>query len=132
MRGRSYGAVGRRALPAILALAAAIADRHGAHGLAFDALLAAVPFAAVAAIVAFGDYLERREPVAALQALLWGVALVLLVLSCAARSPATQAHTLPPLGWSALVACLGVFAVKVCLAVAPWVRRLADVRPAKP
>lgn len=120
-------------LPVLLAIAAAAADRHGSHGLAFDALLAAVPFAAASGVVAFGDYLERREdPVAAVQALLWAIALALLVLSCAARSPDSQTHTLPPLGWSALVGCLGVFAVKVCLAVAPFVRRLALVRPAKP
>jgi hypothetical protein len=125
--------VGRRVLPALLAIAAAVADRHGAHGLAFDALLGAVPFAAVAAIVAFGEHLERRDdPLVALQSLLWGFALALLVLSCAARSPATSTHTLPPLGWSALVACLGVFALKAFLAGVPWVRRLALVRPAKP
>jgi hypothetical protein len=40
-------------------------------------------------------------------------------------------HTLPPLGWSALVGCLGVFAIKAAVAVAPYVRRLA-LRPAKP
>jgi hypothetical protein len=125
--------VGRRALPALLAIVAAIADRHGSHGLAFDALLGAVPFAAVSAIVSFGDYLERREdPVAAFQALLWGCVLVLLVLSCAARSPATAAHQLPPLGWSALVASLAVFALKACLAVVPAARQLALARPAKP
>ena len=120
-------------LPALLAVAAAYADRHGSHGLAFYALLGAVPFAAASGVVAFGDYLERREdPARAVQALLWAIALGLLVLSCAARSPDTQTHTLPPLGWSALVGCLGVFAVKVCLAAAPFVRRLALVRPAKP
>lgn len=125
--------MGRRVFPALLAIVAAVADRHGAHGLAFDALLAAVPFAAVAAIVSFGDYLERRDdPLVALQSLLWGFALVLLVLSCAARSPGTATHSLPPLGWSALVACLGVFAVKAFLAAAPWAWRLALVRPAKP
>ena len=125
--------VGRRALPAILAIAAAVADRHGSHGLAFYALLGAVPFAATCGIVSFGEYLERREdPVAAVQSLLWAIALGLLVLSCAARSPATQADRLPPLGWSALLACLGVFAVKVCVAIAPFVRRLALVRTAKP
>jgi len=57
---------------------------------------------------------------------------VLLVLSCAARSPATQTHTLPPLGASALVACLGVFALKACVFAVPLLRRLALVRPAKP
>jgi hypothetical protein len=125
--------VGRRALPVLLAVVAAVADTHGSHGLAFYALLAALPFAAVSALVAFGSFLERREdPLFALQTLLWGVVTALLVLSCAARSPATETHTLPPLGWSALVACLGVFALKACLAVAPFVRRLALVHPAKP
>jgi hypothetical protein len=125
--------VGRRVLPALLAILATVADRHGSHGLAFDALLGAVPFAAVSAVVSFGDYLERRDDaVLALQSLLWGIALAMLVLSCAARSPATQTHTLPPLGWSALIASLAVFALKACVALAPFVRRLALVRPAKP
>lgn len=125
--------MGRRVLPALLAIVAAVADRHGSHGLAFDALLGAVPFAAVSGIVSFGDYLEQREdPVVAFQALLWACVLVLLVLSCAARSPATAAHQLPPLGWSALVASLAVFALKACLAVVPLARQVALARPAKP
>jgi hypothetical protein len=115
-----------------MALLAAIADARGAHGLAFDALLAAVPFAAVSALVSFGGYLEVREDaVAGLQALLWTVATALLVLSCAVRSPATETGALPPLGASALVACLAVFAIKACVAVAPSLRRLA-IHPAKP
>lgn len=123
----------RRALPAALAVIAAFADGHGSHGLAFDALLGAIPFAAVAALEAFGTYLDgHREPLAGLQALLWTLALALLVLSCAARSPATETHTLPALGWSALVASLAVFGVKAVLAVAPQLRRLALMRPAKP
>ena len=125
--------VGRRALPALLAAVAAFADARGAHGLAFDALLGAVPFAAVSALVGFGAYLEDREDaVLGLQALLWALVLVLLVLSCAARSPATETATLPPLGWSALVTCLGVFAVKAAVAAAPLLRRLALAQPAKP
>ena len=125
-------AVVRRALPALLAVAAAVADARGAHGLAFDALLGAVPFAAVSALVTFGAYLEDREDaIRGVQALLWTVALVLLVLSCAARSPATETQTLPPLGASALTACLGVFAIKLCVAVAPLLRRLVW-HPAKP
>lgn len=125
--------MGRRALPALLALLAAVADGHGAHGLAFDALLAAIPFAAVAGLEAFGAYLEHREQaLGGVQALLWTLALGLLVLSCAARSPATQTAALPPLGWSALVSCLGVFAIKVTLAVAPVARRLILAQPAKP
>ena len=109
-----------------------MADLRGGHSLAFDALIAAVPFTAVAALTAFDAYLtEDREEFAGLQALLWTVALALMVVSCAARSPVTQSHTLPPLGWSALVGCLAVFAVKAVVAVVPQARRL-PLRPAKP
>jgi hypothetical protein len=115
----------------MLVLAAALADGRGAHALAFDALLAAVPFAAVAGLVGFAAYLDdRADPVAGLQALLWALALTLLVLSCAARSPASHTHALPPLGASALVACLAVFGLK-CLVFALPYARLA-LRPAKP
>jgi hypothetical protein len=124
--------VARRALPALLVLVAAFADGRGAHGLALNALLGAVPFAAVSALVGFGEYLERREnAVAGLQALLWTLATGLLVLSCAARSPATQTHALPPLGASALVGCLAVLAIKAFVAIAPQLRRVAFA-PAKP
>ena len=124
--------MGRRALAAVLVVAAAFADARGAHGLAFDALLAAIPFAAVSALAGFGDYLERREDaVGGLQALLWTLALALLVVSCAARSPETQTHGLPPLGASALAACLGVFAIKACVSLVPYLRRVA-LTAAKP
>src|SRR4051794_25681389 len=122
----------RRALPPLLVLVAAFADARGAHGLAFNALLGAVPFAAVSALVGFGEDLERRdEAVAGLQALLWTLATGLLVLSCAVRSPATETHALPPLGASALVGCLAVLAIKACVAIAPQLRR-ASLRVAKP
>jgi hypothetical protein len=125
--------MGRRSLPALLALVAAFADGRGAHAFAFDALLGAIPFAAVAALEAFGTYLEDREnAVGGLQALLWTLALGLLVLSCAARSPSAHGAALPPLGWSALVACLGVFAIKLTVAAAPIARRLMLAQPAKP
>jgi hypothetical protein len=123
--------VGRRVLPAVLVVAAALADGRGNHALAFDALLAAIPFAAVAALVGFGAYLEdRRRSIAGVQALLWALALVLLVTSCAARSPASHTDTLPPLGASALAACLGVLALKVLVSVLPYAR--LALRPAKP
>ncbi|HZP72333.1 MAG TPA: hypothetical protein VFA97_03045 [Gaiellaceae bacterium] len=124
--------MGRRFFPALLTILAAYADGRGSHGLAFDALLGAIPFAAVAALTTFGTYLDVREPLAALQASLWTAALVLLVLSCAARSTAAETHTLPALGSSALAACLGVFAVKAIVAAVPQLRRLALLRPAKP
>ena len=123
--------MGRRLLPALLAGAAAAADARGAHGLAFDLLLLAVPLTAVAALGAFARYLDSRsDGVAGFQAALWGFALVLLVLSCAVRSHAL--HGVPPLAISSVVACLGVFALKAVLAAAPHARRLGLLRPAKP
>ena len=90
-----------------------------------------MPFAAVAAIAAFGTYLDRRDDsVVALQALLWGVAVVLLVVSCEVRSNAI--HGLPRLAISSLVACLGVFVIQAAVGIAPHLRRLAELRPAKP
>jgi hypothetical protein len=125
--------VGRRALPAALAVVAAYADARGAHGLALDALLAAIPFAAVAALVGFGSYLEeRRDARQGVQTLLSAVTLALLVLSCAARSPATGTHSLPPLGRAALAGCLVVLALQACVAVGPFLRRLALAPFAKP
>jgi hypothetical protein len=118
-------------LPALLALLAAVADSAGAHALALDTLLAAVPLAAVAALAAFGEHLDRREDaVVSLQALLWAIAVVLLVLSCAVRSSALHG-SVPPLAESALAAALLVFGVKLAVAAAPLARRLA-LRPAKP
>jgi hypothetical protein len=118
-------------LPAIFVVIAVFADSRGAHGLALDALLAAVPLAAVSALAAFGGFLDRRDDaVVALQALLSATALVLLVVSCEVRSNAL--HGVPPLAFSSVVACLGVFAIKLTLAAAPLARRLAALRPAKP
>jgi hypothetical protein len=112
-------------------LLAASADARGAHGLAFDVLLAAVPFTAVAALVSFGAHLERRAlPGSGLHAGLWALALCLLVVSCAARSPEAATGVVPPLGASALVACIAVFALKALLAAAPHAR--LALRPAKP
>lgn len=123
----------RRLLPGLLAIVAAYADGRGAHGLAFDALLGAIPLSAVSALESFGAYLDDRvDTVMGLQALLWTLALAMLVLSCAARSAAAQTATLPTLGWSALVASLAVFGIKTCVAVTPHLRRLALVRPVKP
>jgi hypothetical protein len=111
---------------------AAAADSRGSHGLAFDALIAAVPFAAVAGLTSFGRYLERREDGLLLaQALLWTLALAFLLLSCAVRSPATEVHALPPLAWTALMGSLGVFGMKGVLAAWPYLGS-STLRPAKP
>jgi hypothetical protein len=121
----------RRALPAVFAVLAALADSRGAYGLAADALIAAVPCTAVAALLSFGEYLERRDkPFAGTQSVLWAVGLVLVILSCAVRSPAGQVHTLPALASSALTACLAVYVLKVLVALTPYAR--LALRPAKP
>jgi Na+/phosphate symporter len=118
-------------LPALLVTLAAIADARGSHTAAFDVLLLAVPCAAWAALAAFGDRLDARDDaVVALQALLSGTVVFLLVLSCVVRS--TAVHGIPPLAMTAVAACLVIFAVKATVAVAPFVRRLAQLRPAKP
>ena len=115
----------------VFVVLAAVADSRGSHGLALNLLLGAVPFAAVAAITAFGRYLDARDDaVAALQALLWGLVVVLVVVSCSVRSAALQG--VPPLGVSTVVACLGIFGIKLAVTVAPYARRLAELLPAKP
>jgi hypothetical protein len=118
-------------LPALLVILAAYADSRGSHRLAFDALLVAVPCACVAALAAFGSFLDSRDDaVAAFQALAWAVVVLLLTLSCSVRSSAV--HALPPLATSTVAACLVVFAIQLVLAAAPFLRRLASLRPAKP
>src|SRR3954453_19633143 len=102
--------MGRRVLPALLASLAAVADSSGAAGPARGALLFAVPFAAVAALSAFGDYLEERDdPTRGFQALMWALAVVLLVVSSAVRSSSIG---VPQFARSTLVVALGIFAVK--------------------
>ena len=124
----------------LLTIVAAVLDGHGSHGLARDALLAAVPFAAVAALLSFGEYIESREDaVIGLQALLWGAATT-MAARCRRRRGG-PARSRPPLrritidygtpGRSALVGCLGVFAVKATVAAVQQARRLV-LRPAKP
>jgi len=123
--------VARRFLPVVLVAVAGLADAQGAHGAALDVLLLAVPFVAVAAIASFGEYLDAStDPVAGMQAFLWCIAVVLVVLSCAVRRHAL--HGVPPLAISSVVACLGVFAVKAGIVVAPYLRRTGGLRPAKP
>jgi hypothetical protein len=109
-------------LPGLLVVAAVIADSNGSHGLARDALLAGLPFAAVAALVSFGDYLDARTPIAGLHAVTSGAIVCLLVFSCAVRSGAGNGA--PPLAGSSLVAVLALLGVKAALALVPQLRRL--------
>jgi len=124
-------AVGRRLIPVFLVCVAVVADSRGSHSLAANALLLALPFAAVGALVAFGDYLEvRGRDVSAARPALSATIVVLLVLSCAIRSNTT--HGVPELAVSAAVLVVGLYCLKALLVAAPHARRLADLWPAKP
>jgi hypothetical protein len=95
--------VARRALPALLALIALIADLYGSHGVALGFLFASIPAAFALALECYGDALESRcgggRPFAAF------AGLALLVLSAALRSPAVVGGV-PRLAVSAIVLCL--------------------------
>jgi hypothetical protein len=109
--------VSRRALALALVLAAAAADAAGAHGLAFYALVASVPAAAAASLSALNRTIEHEgDEIVLLQALLWGLMLVLLVLGCASRSHALDLSGVPPFAHSTLIAVLAVVCVKAVLA----------------
>ena len=79
----------RRWLPITIVLAAAVAEAVGLGQIAFYLLLVAVPIVAATALTTFGELLDSRfEPAESLQALLYGVALLLLVAGAAAGSTA--------------------------------------------
>jgi hypothetical protein len=106
----------RRALPALLALIAFLADLAGAHGVALAFVLAAIPAAFALALECYGDALEAR--CGGLRPLLAGGGLVLLVLSAALRSPAVVGGV-PRLAVSAVVVCLSLYAAAFLGALLP-------------
>jgi hypothetical protein len=115
--------VNGRAVALALVLAAAPADAADLHGAAFYALLAAVPAVALAGLSSFGRVLDgAKDEVQILQALLWGVLLVLVVVGCAARSHALGAPGVPPFASSTLVAALGIVCIKAVLATGARLR----------
>jgi hypothetical protein len=106
--------------PAALVFAAGFADAVGRSDLAFYALLVAVPIIAAAALGAYGDLVAAERPAPAsvsLQALLWGLGLVLVTASAAVRAPAFDAGA-PAFGASTLTACLAIFGLQAAVAVA--------------
>jgi hypothetical protein len=103
-------------LPVAVAIAAAGAETAGAQQLSFYLVLVAVPVVAVGALSALGELLDARaagpaEPVTALEPLLYGVALLLLVSGAAAGSPAF-----------AVSGCLAVFALQALLGLSVELR----------
>ena len=97
----------RRALPAVLALAALVADLAGAHGFALAMLFAAIPAAFVLMLDCFADVLDAR--CGATRPLTAGAGLVLLVLSASLRSPAVVGGV-PRIAVSAIVLSLLLYA----------------------
>lgn len=118
----------RRLLPAVLALVALLSDLAGAHGLAFAALLAAIPSAFVLALDCYGDALAAR--CGGSRPLLTGLSLALLVLSAALRSPAVVGGV-PRLAVSLTGLCVLLYAGAAATALQPArTRPHARTRPA--
>jgi hypothetical protein len=118
-RGPSKSPVMRPWLPIALVLTSALADLVGAPIIAFYLMLAAVPIVAVGALLAFGELLDERavapiEPAAALDALLYGVALLVLIAGAAAGSMVF-----------AVSGCLAVFGLQTLLGAGVELRRPA-------
>ena len=115
-----YGAVSRL-VPAALVLVAALADHAGAHTLAFDALLVAVPLTAAAGLHTVGERLDG--PAARAHTYGWAAVLALLLITTAVRAPALGDGTVPPLARFALTACIAVFWLQAMAALAAELRR---------
>ena len=128
----------RRALPALLVAAAALADAGRLPDLALYAQLAAIAALALAALAALGELIdgERPEPAHQLQALLSGLALLLVVGGAAVSSPAAGTGELPAVAGSALFVCLVVLALEAAVgavraAVEKPERRRRPLQPAE-
>jgi hypothetical protein len=110
-----------RGIPVALVVVAAAADGAGMHGVAFYALLAAVPTVAVAGLGAYGDSLV--DGVGRVQALLWAAVLALTVTGAAVRAPSLAEGTVPALARSAVVACLAIFCAQAIAGLVGELRR---------
>ncbi len=76
----------RRAVPALLALSAFLADVGGAHAFALLVLFAAIPATFALVVACYGETVEGRAGLR--RTVVAGSGLFLLVLSAAVRSPA--------------------------------------------
>jgi hypothetical protein len=104
--------------PAALVVGAGLADALGHSDIAFYALLAAVPIVATAALAAYGEVVASEGPAPAsvsLQALLWGLGVVLVTASAAVRAPSFDSVA-PALGASTLTACLAIVGLQAVVA----------------
>ena len=109
----------RLRLPTVgLVLGAALADAGGAYGLAYYALVVAVPLAALAALAAFGSVLDgsAAEPLDRVLAALSAAALPFILLGAAVRAPLLEGSPPPTFGATCIVICLALFGLQALLA----------------
>lgn len=106
-----------RALTVGLVLLAALADSAGAHSLGYYALVGAVPVAAVAALLAFGDVLDgtAATTIDRGQAVLAALALPFLLVATAVRAPHLAGGEVPTLGVTAMAISLTLLATQALL-----------------
>lgn len=109
-----------------LVLAAVGADAAGSHAVAYYALVASVPAAAVAALLALGAILDGRanEPADRASAALSAVLLPFLLLATAVRAPLLAEGPPPAIGVVAILCCLGILALQGLVGAAAFVERL--------
>jgi hypothetical protein len=121
MRGMSL-----RLLTAALVVGAVAADAAGEHALAYYALVACVPTAAVAALSALGAILDgtAADPADRATATLAALLLPFLLLATAVRAPLVADGPPPAIGIAAVLCCVGLLAVQGLVATAAVVERL--------
>jgi hypothetical protein len=120
----------RRLLPALIVFAALLFDVGGGHGGALALLLLAIPAAFALLLECYGDLVEGRCGL--LRPALAGLALFLVVLSAALRSPAVVGG-LPRFAISALVVTLILYAAAAVGAlVAPRRTAVVPLRAEEP
>jgi hypothetical protein len=112
-----------RVLPPLLIFVALLADASGSHGLALALVFVAIPAAFALALGWYGDSLEARCSL--LRPILAGLALALLVLSAALRSPAVVGGV-PALAISALVGSLVLYGAVALGALLPGSRTVPE------
>jgi len=112
-----------RVLPSLLVCTALIADTSGSHGVALGFLLVAIPAGFVVALACYGDALESRcGPV---RPVLAGLAVFLLVLSAALRSPAVVGGV-PQFAVSSLILVLLLYGAMAVGAMLPRGRSVPE------
>jgi hypothetical protein len=109
--------VARRWVPIAIALTAAVAEAAGAPVISFYLLLLAIPVLASCALALLGDLLDARaegpvDPAVALEPLLAGLALFLIIVGTAVSS----------VGF-ALIGCLVIYAIQTAVGLVNELRQ---------